>query len=161
MAMGGASVDLMAARERNVGQFGGGGGGGGGRLGRRQMSLSLLALGSGPQVGVVGGVALQRPAVVVHEPVVERAQPGGVVEGGGAAVSSPPDVVQLDDVAAAVGERAASTVAQVGGAALGDGELAVGLADVEDVPVAAEHDRDDLRVAREPPRGRGRDGRAV
>src|SRR5438270_12632569 len=95
------------------------------------MSSSLLTLGSGPHVGVVDGVAVQRPAAVVHEPVMERAQPRGVVQGARAAVSSPPDVMQLDDVAAAVGERAAPTVAQVGRAALGDGELPTGLADVE------------------------------
>src|SRR4051795_6596580 len=134
---------------------------GAGRLCRRQMSSALLAVGSGPEVGLVDGVALQGPAAFVGEVVVEGAEPGGVVEASGAASGAPYDVVELDDGGAAVGERAPSAVAGVGGAAGGDVELAAGLADLDDLPVGAEHDRDDLRVAREPPGGRGGDGRAV
>ena len=83
------------------------------------------------------GVALQCPVAVVDEPVVERAQPRGVVECPRAAVASEPAVVQLGDVAAAVGERAAPAVAQVGGAAVRDGELPGGRPDIEDLTVGA------------------------
>src|SRR3954469_5573687 len=122
------------------------------------MSSSLLALGSGPEVGLVDGVALQVPAAFVREEVVEDAEPGGVVEAAGSAVAAPDDVVELDHGGAAVGERASSAVAGVGGAAGGDVELAAGLADLDDLAVGAEHDRDDLGVAGEPPGGGGGDG---
>src|SRR3954447_11301277 len=101
---------------------------GAGRLCRRQMSSSLLAVGSGPEVGLVGGVALQGPAAFVGEVVVEGAEPGGVVEAVGSAVAPPDDVVEVDDGGAAVGEGASSAVAGVGGAAGGAPALAAGVA---------------------------------
>src|SRR3954469_16683021 len=125
------------------------------------MSSSLLAVGSGPEVGLVDGVALQRPAAFVGQEVVEDAEPGGVVEAAGSAVAAPDDVVEVDDGGAAVGERASSAVAGVGGAAGGDVELSAGLADFDDLAIGAEHDRDDLRVTGEPACGGGGDGRAV
>src|SRR3954452_24147681 len=135
--------------------------GGGGRLCRREMSSSLLAVGSGPQVGLlVDRVALQCPAAFVGEPVVVVAEPGGVVDAGGALPAAPDDVVQLGWGVVAVGEGAAALVADPGGAALGGGELVVGLADVEQFTVAAEHDGHELGVAGEPPRGFGADLRA-
>src|SRR3954463_10896643 len=116
--------------------------GGGGRLCRREMSSSLLAVGSGPQVGLlVDRIALQCPAAFVGEAVVVVAEPGGVVDAGGALSAAPDDVVQLAGWVVAVGERAAALVADPGGAALGGGEFVVGLADVEHFPVAAGGDR--------------------
>src|SRR4051795_6983073 len=107
---------------------------GAGRLCRRQMSSALLAVGSGPEVGLVGGVALQGPAAFVGEVVEEGAEPGGVVEAVGSAVAAPDDVVEVDDGGAAVGEGASSAVAGVGGAAGGDVELAAGLARLHTFP---------------------------
>src|SRR5436305_7999278 len=89
-----------------------------GWLGRGEMSDALLAVGSGPQVAAVG-LSLQRPFAFVDEPMMEGAQPGGVVENAGSAVAAEDDVVQLGDVVAAVGEGALAAVAVVGGAALG------------------------------------------
>src|SRR4051794_28343860 len=124
----------------------------GGRLCRPEFSDALLAVGSGPHVGVVDGVSLEGPAAFVEEFVVEVAEPRGVVEAGGAAAATPDDVVQLDGGVAAARERASPAVAVPGGAALRGGELVVELADVEDLPVAAEHDRHDAGVTGEPPR---------
>src|SRR3954467_13014366 len=118
--------------------------GGGGRLCRREMSSSLLAVGAGPQVGLlVDRVALQGPAAFVGEPVVVVADPGGVVDAGGALSAAPDDVVQLGWRVAAARERAAALVAEPGGASLRGGELVVGLADVEQLAFAGQHDRDD------------------
>src|SRR3954468_20935518 len=125
------------------------------------MSSSLLAVGAGPQVGLlVGRVALQCPAAFVGEAVVVVAEPGGVVDAGGALAAAPDDVVQLAGWVVAVGERAAALVADPGGAALGGGEFVVGLADVEHFTVAAEDDGDELGVAGEPAGGFGADLRA-
>src|SRR4051794_34479874 len=124
--------------------------GGGGRLCRREMSSSLLAVGSGPQVVAVG-CSLECPAAFVGEPVVVVADPGGVVDAGGALSAAPDDVVQLGWRVAAARERAATLVADPGGASLRGGELVVSLADVEQLAFAAQHDRDDFGVAGEPP----------
>src|SRR3954463_12091401 len=135
--------------------------GGGGRLCRREMSSSLLAVGSGPQVGLlVDRVALECPAAFVGEAVVVVAEPGGVVDAGGALSAAPDDVVELAGWVVAVGERAAALVADPGGAALGGGELVVGLADVEHFAFAAEDDGHELGVAGEPAGGFGADLRA-
>src|SRR3954452_6811816 len=135
--------------------------GGGGRLCRREMSSSLLAVGAGPQVGLlVGRVALQCPAAFVGEAVVVVAEPGGVVDAGGALAAAPDDVVQLAGWVVAVGERAAALVADPGGGGWGGGELVVGLADVEHFAVAAEDDGHELGVAGEPAGGFGADLRA-
>jgi hypothetical protein len=48
------------------------------------------------------------------QPVVERAQPGGVVEAGRAAVATEDDVVELGDQVAALGERPAAAISDVG-----------------------------------------------
>src|SRR5436305_14937370 len=95
------------------------------------MSDPLSAVGAGPQVAAVVGLAGQGPAAVVGEPVVVVAQPGGVVEAARAAVAAEGDVVQLADGVAAVGERAPAAVAHIGGAADRDAELVPDLADVE------------------------------
>src|SRR4051812_13332637 len=133
--------------------------GGGGRLCRREMSSSLLAVGSGPEVVAVG-CSLECPAAFVGEAVVVVAEPGGVVDAGGALSAAPDDVVELAGWVVAVGEGAAALVADPGGAALGGGEFVVGLADVEHFAVAAEDDGDELGVAGEPAGGFGADLRA-
>src|SRR3954451_21343304 len=60
---------------------------GAGRLCRPEFSDALLAVGSGPQVGVVDRVAVQGPAAFVDEFVVEVAEPRGIIEAGGAAAA--------------------------------------------------------------------------
>ena len=120
-----------------------------------------MTVGSGPDVGVGYRVAVQGPAAFVNEAVVEGTEPRGVGEDAGPVVAAEDDVVEFGDPALAVGERAATAVTDPGGAALRDGELVVGLADVEHFAVAAEDDRDDLGVAGEPACGLRADLRAV
>src|SRR3954449_3519325 len=100
-----------------------------GLSGGLEFAGALLAVGSGPQVVAVG-CSLEVPAAFVGEAVVVVAEPGGVVDAGGALSAAPGDVGQLGRGVAAAGEGAAATVADPGGAALGGGELVVGLADV-------------------------------
>src|SRR4051812_5324938 len=116
------------------------------------MSMSSLAGRAGPGEAAIG-TAFERPAAVVDEPVMERAEPGAVVERGGATEGPPSDVVELDAAAPALGERASAGLFEPGGAALGGGPLPGGSADVEDFTLRPEHDRDDLGVTREPTGG--------
>src|SRR3954468_17004112 len=88
--------------------------------------------------------------------MVKGAEPGGIVECIGAAVAAESNVVQLDAGVAALGKRTASGIALVGGAADARGELVAGLADVKNLALATEHDRDDRGVAGQSARGVGR-----
>src|SRR4051812_45101846 len=127
-----------------------GGAEGSGRLGMSGWAGVLSSVGAGEGVAAVG-VAAHGPAAFVYQPVVEGAEPGGVVQAGAAAVGPPDDVVQLDDLAPAVRVGATATVTQPGAAADGGGERAGEPADVEQLTVRAEHGRDDLGVAGQPP----------
>src|SRR3954464_4634275 len=126
----------------------------GGRLCRLESSDQLFAEGIGPEV-VPGQVSFESPTTFVNQPMVIGAQPGGVFETRASASSAEDDVVELVYRVAAAGEGAAAAVALVGGAALGGGELVVGLADVEDFTFGAEHHRDQLGIAGESARGFG------
>ena len=94
------------------------------------------------------GVEADLPGGVVEDAVVFAAEQDEVVEVGGAAVGPVDDVVGVahDRWAGAAGEGAVS-VAGDQGAPQGGGDQSVGAADVEDLAVGAEADRDELGVA--------------
>ena len=119
-----------------------------------------VAVGAGPEIAAVGCSA-EGPAAFVGEPVVERAEPGGVVEVGGSVVTAEADVVQLHGWVAAAEEHAPAVVAQVGAASDRGGELVVGDTDVEHVAATAEDGGDELGVAGEASRGVGADRRSA
>jgi len=119
------------------------------------MSSDFVAGGAGEDEGSVG-VSSHGPAAVVDEPVVEGAEPGGVVEDGLAAVGPPDDVVGFGGWAAAAAERAPAVLFDPGGAFDGVGEAALGFVrDVEDGAVAAEDGGQEFGVAGESAHGVG------
>ena len=104
-------------------------------------------------------LAAHAPAAFVDEPVVEGAEPGGVVEGRQSAFGPPDDVVAVGGWSAAAFEGASAVLFDPGGAAYGVREAAVVLAEVEDLGVAAEHGGDDAGGAGDASGGGGADGR--
>src|SRR5450631_4821859 len=91
------------------------------------------------------------PAPLVGDGVVARAEQCGVGQGGGAAVDPVNEVVGVGPHGwrGAPGDGAA-LVAQPHGSEHPGGEQAPGPADVQDLGVGAQHDRDDGRVAGDP-----------
>jgi hypothetical protein len=124
---------------------------------------------SGPSGGVgwvepeVAGRGLgDGPGSGVDEPVVVAAQQDQVLQRGGSAVDPVHDVVGVahDRGAGAAGEPAVPVPGHQGPPdRRGDKPLLT--ADVEDLPAAAEHDRDEFGLTRHPPHGIDTPGRRV
>src|SRR4051812_21522194 len=96
----------------------------------------------------------------MDEPVVKRAQPGSVVEGGFSAFAPPDDVVAVGRRSTTAWEGALASLFEPGGSSYGGGEAAGADRDVEHIASGVEDGGEDLGVAGEPAGGRGADGGA-
>ena len=105
--------------------------------------------------------ALNVESALVHQPVMGRAQQDEVVEGGLPAVGPVLDVMAVEPMGDGAARKSASAVAARERAAHRRRNAAGAPPDAERLAVCTVHDRNDARIAAQPPGGLRRNGGAV